>query len=201
MQARTTTQSAYRCDTDLLIREVLQAAEELFARTAREACTVIVHPLDGHALITTPIGKYGPLVYIGPDGRPRFRNMVILHDHGLPPGMARVEVCDGCLSMWRSCENDTRRGADLEGAARLVVDASTGRGGEQQGTSAPQSAAPREPEAPPAPAARRTRRASAQELERRAKTAARKAAEAAERAEQARRLLEAARGDRPAGEG
>lgn len=190
MQARTTTQSAYRCDTDLLIREVLQAAQELFARTAREPCSLLVHPLDGHALITSPIGKYGPLVYIGPDGRPRFRNMVIFHDRGLPPGMARVEVCDGCLSMWRDCEHDTRRGADLEGAARSVADALADLGGERRGTSAPTPVQDCEPKSPPAPDVKRTRRASKAELERRAETAARKAAEAAEKAERARRLLE-----------
>lgn len=194
MHTLTTAKSAYRCDTDLLTREILQAAEELFARTAREACRVIVHPLDGRALITAPIGPYGPVVYIGGDGRQRVRGMVVFYEPALPPGTARVEVCDGCLSMWRECENGTRPAADVHGAACLVVDALADLGDEW--TRQPRHAdevppeRPREAEAPTIAPVKRTRRPSKRELERRAANAARKAAEAAEKAEQARRVLD-----------
>jgi hypothetical protein len=194
MQCRTTAKSAYRCDTDLLIREVLEAAHGLYARTAREPCRLFVHPLDGRALIMAPIGTWGPVVGIDADSRPRFRNMAMFYDPEMQPGMARVEICDGCLSMWRDCEHGTRRAADLEGTARLIVDALADLGDEwarprpRAGGLEPTET--RAPETPPVPAGKRTRRPSKRELERRAETAARKAAEATKKAENARRTLE-----------
>lgn len=197
MQTRATSRSAYRCDTDLLIREILEAAEELWARTARRACRVLVHPVDGRFLITAPIGKWGPIISIDADSRPRFQNMVMFYDPEIQPGMARVEICDGCLSMWRDCENSRRPGLDREGAARLIVDALADLGDEwarPQQPRAPETATPGagEPEAAAASteARKRTRRPSKRELERRAETADRKAAEAAAKADRARRALE-----------
>lgn len=183
MQSRATVKSAYRCDTDVLIREVLEAAHDLYARTAREACRVLVHPLDEQALIMAPIGRWGPIIGIGTDGRPRFRNMVMFHDPELLPGMARVEICDGCLSMWRACENNTRRAVDL---GDQPVRPHRPRIDKPQPT---RTGGPETPPSPPAPGVKRTRKASKRELERRAATADRKAAEAARKAQRARGAL------------
>lgn len=194
VECRTTAESAYRCDTDLLIREVLEAAHGLYARIARVPCRLFVHPLDGRALTMAPIGTWGPVVGIDADSRPRFRNMAMFYEPEMQPGMARVEICDGCLSMWRDCEHSTRRGADLEGTARLIVDALADLGDEwalpRPHVADPVPAETRAPETPPTLASKRTRRPSKRELARRAETAARKATEATKKAENARRTLE-----------
>lgn len=188
MQTQITTKSAYRCDTDLLIREVLVAREELFAHTARRACRVLVHPLDLDALIVAPIGTYGPVVGIGPDGRPRLLELVMFTDPAIHPGMAQVEICDGCLSYWRSCEHKTRDGVNVDALAQRVAE-------ERARTVRPADPAPPKPSKPQPttkPTPKYTRRPSRRELERRAATADRKAAEAAAKAERARQALEGA---------
>lgn len=106
MEARTTLRSAYRCDTGLLIREVLEAREAMWARTARWPCVLRVHPLDGRALTMAEIGEFGPVISIRIDDmRPYFRDMAMLEDSRLPPGIARLEICDGCMRQFPTCEH------------------------------------------------------------------------------------------------
>jgi hypothetical protein len=192
MYAHATSKSAYACDTDLLIREVLAAREELFKRTARRPCRVLLHPLDCEFLITTPIGRYGPVVGIDADGRRWFFEMAMFTDLATTPGMARVEISDGCLSYWRSCEHRTQPGVDIDGLARRVGEAIAERQVDAypwQRADVP-PAESRSTAAAPEPVAKRTRRPSKQELERRAAAAERKAREAAAKAERARQALE-----------
>lgn len=118
MQSRTTAQSAYRCDTELLIREILDACEALWAATARRPCTLLAHRLDEQALITAPIGRFGPVISIRyGDGQVFFREMAVHHDAGLPPGIARLEICDGCMAGSVTTGTLARCTADPRGAS------------------------------------------------------------------------------------